>query len=222
MVKLGQSVMFESILYRAEVPEYLNKLNEICDKGLAKARKIKQKEIKERNERYGVDVGDHGMSYHTTRDLYKAPGMEDFESFVRATARNILESQGFDLSNYKMNYSEMWVQQFADRGGGHHETHVHWDNHISGFYFLKCSDRTSQPKFHDPRPGRMMMQLPLKDVKTLCAGMDNFKIKLKPGTLIFFNSYLPHEFKVDNGIDPFRFIHFNIKATRVQLPEKNA
>jgi len=28
-----------------------------------------------------------------------------------------------------------------------------------------------------------------------------------------FNSYLPHEFKVDSGIDAFRFIHFNIKAT---------
>ena len=50
MSKLGQSVMFESILYRAEVPKYLNKLNEICDKGLAKARNFKQKEIKERNE----------------------------------------------------------------------------------------------------------------------------------------------------------------------------
>ena len=222
MSKLGQSVMFESILYRAEVPEYLNKLNEICDKGLAKARNFKQKEIKERNERYGVDVGDHGMSYHTTGDLYKAPGMEDFESFVRATARNILESQGFDLSNYKMNYSEMWVQQFADRGGGHHETHVHWDNHISGFYFLKCSVRTCHPKFHDPRPGRMMMQLPFKDLKMLCAGMDNFLIRPIPGTLVFFNSYLPHEFKVDNGIDAFRFIHFNLKATQVQLPEKNA
>ena len=37
-----------------------------------------------------------------------------------------------------------------------------------------------------------------------------------------FNSYLPHEFKVDSGIDAFRFIHFNLKATQVQLPEKNA
>ena len=49
MSELGQSVMFESILYRAEVPKYLNKLNEICDKWIAKSRKIKQKEIKERN-----------------------------------------------------------------------------------------------------------------------------------------------------------------------------
>jgi len=222
MSELGESIMFESILYRAEVPKYLDEINKICDGWLTESRKQKQKEIKERNEEYGVDVGDHGMSYHTPGNLDKAPGMEKFESFVKMTAKNILESQGFDLSDYKMNYSEMWVQQFADKGGGHHETHVHWDNHISGFYFLKCSDRTSVPKFYDPRPGRMMMQLPFKDLNTLCTGMDNFKIKPIPGTLIFFNSYLPHEFKVDNGIDAFRFIHFNLKATQVQLPEKNA
>ena len=42
------------------------------------------------------------------------------------------------------------------------DTHVHWDNHISGFYFLKCSDKTSYPIFHDPRAG-MMTKLPQKD-----------------------------------------------------------
>ena len=70
--------------------------------------------------------------------------------------------------NHQLDYTEMWVQQFADHGGGHHETHVHWDNHISGFYFLKCSDRTSVPVFHDPRAGRMMLNLPIKDHTKLC------------------------------------------------------
>jgi hypothetical protein len=34
---------------------------------------------------------------------------------------------------------------------------------------------------------------------------------------IFFNSYLGHEFVVDHGIEPFRFIHFNIQAVPKQL-----
>ena len=34
---------------------------------------------------------------------------------------------------------------------------------------------------------------------------------------IFFNSYLQHEFVVDHGIGPFRFIHFNIQAFPKQL-----
>jgi len=36
--------------------------------------------------------------------------------------------------------------------------------------------------------------------------------KPKPGTLMLFNSYLPHQFAVDPGIEPFRFIHFNLSA----------
>ena len=36
--------------------------------------------------------------------------------------------------------------------------------------------------------------------------------KPKPGTLMLFNSYLPHQFAVDPGIEPFRFIHFNLQA----------
>ena len=39
-------------------------------------------------------------------------------------------------------------------------------------------------------------------------------IKPKPGTLIFFPAYVPHQFTVDEGSEPFRFIHFNLQAVR--------
>ena len=40
---------------------------------------------------------------------------------------------------------------------------------------------------------------------------DLFILNLVPGTLIIFPGYLEHEFSVDFGIEPFRFIHWNIK-----------
>ena len=206
-------VLFESIVYRKELPEHVDNLIKITNDYIHKARKNTRPEILKREKKYGVAIGDHGMSYHSHGKLYQDKRMADFETLIRVTARNILESQGFDVSGHELDYTEMWVQQFADQGGGHHETHVHWDNHISGFYFLKCSDRTSVPVFHDPRPGRMMLNLPLKDTSKLCYAMERQSLKIFPGTLLMFNSYLPHEFKVDNGIDAFLFIHFNIKAT---------
>ena len=106
----------------------------------------------------------------------------------------------------------MWIQKFAHEGGGHQDSHVHWDNHISGFYFVECSNRTSKPIFHDPRPGRMMLNLPIKNHSKLCPAMERQIVNVKPGTLLLFNSWLPHQFSVDNGIDPFRFIHFNLQA----------
>ena len=36
-------------------------------------------------------------------------------------------------------FSELWVQEFAKKGGGHHSAHIHWNQHVSGFYFLNIS-----------------------------------------------------------------------------------
>ena len=41
---------------------------------------------------------------------------------------------------------------------------------------------------------------------------NQFILNLQPGTLIIFPGYLEHEFSVDFGIEPFRFIHWNITS----------
>jgi hypothetical protein len=68
----------------------------------------------------------------------------------------------------------------------------------------------------------------LENVKTICWATarcrlttEKISLKPKPGTFIFFNSYLGHEFPVDHGIEPFRFIHFNIQAVPKQLINNN-
>jgi uncharacterized protein (TIGR02466 family) len=214
MSELHSFSLFDTILYKAEVPEYLKNKDfmSVCDEHTDQAISNAKKLIDERNKKFKIDVKDHGMSYHSGAEMYKDERFHNFELLIRNTARNILENQGFDLSNYSIDYTEMWIQKFAYEGGGHQDTHVHWDNHISGFYFVECSERTSKPVFHDPRPGRMMLNLPIKDHSKLCPAMERQIISVKPGTLLLFNSWLPHQFSVDNGIDPFRFIHFNLQA----------
>ena len=216
MSELHSFSLFDTILYKAEVPEYLKNKDfmSVCDEHTDQAISNAKKLIDERNKKFKIDVKDHGMSYHSGAEMYKDERFHDFELLIRNTARNILENQGFDLSNYSIDYTEMWIQKFAYEGGGHQDTHVHWDNHISGFYFAECSERTSKPVFHDPRAGRMMLNLPIKDHSKLCPAMERQIIPVKPGTLLLFNSWLPHQFSVDNGIDPFRFIHFNLQAKK--------
>jgi uncharacterized protein (TIGR02466 family) len=216
MSELHSFSLFDTILYKAEVPEYLKNKDfmSVCDEHTDQAISNAKKLIDERNKKFKIDVKDHGMSYHSGAEMYKDERFHDFELLIRNTARNILENQGFDLSNYSIDYTEMWIQKFAYEGGGHQDTHVHWDNHVSGFYFVECSERTSKPVFHDPRAGRMMLNLPIKDHSKLCPAMERQIISVKPGTLLLFNSWLPHQFSVDNGIDPFRFIHFNLQAKK--------
>ena len=116
------------------------------------------------------------------------------------------------MQQYTTMFSEMWVQEFAKKGGGHHSAHVHWNQHVSGFYFLKCSDKTSKPIFHEPRTGARATKLKMKDQKGVLGGSELIHFNPTPGTLIIFPGFLEHEFSVDFGIEPFRFIHWNIQA----------
>ena len=58
----------------------------------------------------------------------------------------------------------------------------------------------------------MMSLLPEKDNTLITNASEKINVKIKPGLFVFFNSYMTHEYVLDQGIDPFRFIHFNIRA----------
>ena len=222
VMKKKQDIMntnwyFSTPVYTIEKPEWVSSAIKATDKYIKESQKRLQPEIKERKKILGnkdyLKVKDHGVSYHST-PLNGDPNLKELEEYVGATAWNLLDEWGYDMSLYTIFYTEFWVQEFAKQGGGHHSTHVHWDNHISGFYFLKCNDKTSYPIFHDPRSGAMMTKLPHKDKSKLSNMSDMIHFKPKPGTLIFFPGYVPHEFTVDMGVEPFRFIHFNLQAVR--------
>ena len=57
----------------------------------------------------------------------------------------------------------------------------------------------------------MMTKLPQKDKSKINIMSDAVHYKPKPGTLMFFPSYLPHEFVVDDGI------HYLFGSRRIVL-----
>ncbi len=122
------------------------------------------------------------------------------------------------MQQYTTMFSELWVQEFAKKGGGYHSAHVHSNQHVSGFYFLKCSDKTSYPIFHEPRGGARATKLKMKpDEKGVWNGNELIHFKPIPGTLIIFPGFLEHEFCLDFGKEPFRFIHWNIQAVPKEM-----
>ena len=56
-----------------------------------------------------------------------------------------------------------------------------------------------------------MTKLPQTHVDNVTSATDIVHYKVKPGDMIIFPGYLLHEFSVDHGIEPFRFIHWNIQ-----------
>ena len=196
---------FKTPIWMEEKPEFVKSLYKASNKYINEAKKKEKDWIKK--------YGDFGRSYHSTQ-LTLDNDFIDFRNYIGQKCWDFLDWHGYDMQQYQTMFTEMWVQEFAKKGGGNHSAHIHWNQHVSGFYFLKCSDKTSFPIFHDPRTGARATKLKMKEeaAKGVFNGTELIQFKPKPGTLMIFPGYLEHEFVVDHGKEPFRFIHVNVQA----------
>ena len=208
--QLQREDLFKCPIWFADEPGFVKDLNKASDSYIEESKKNLKADIDKRNKKYG-DKGDMGHVFHSTT-LIGDPSFKKLQDYIGATAYNLLGEMGFDLSHYQVFTTEMWVQEFSKKGGGHHTLHTHWNGHISGFYFLKASDKTSRPLFEDPRPGNVMNLLPEIDKSKVSYATSQINYHVKPGRMIFFPSYMPHQYVVDMGYEPFRFIHWNCQA----------
>ena len=199
---------FKTPIWIEDKPEFVKSLNQASNKYI--------KEAKKRNKDHIKKYGDFGMSHHST-PLTMDNNFLDFRNYIGQKSWEFLDWCGFDMQQYTTMFSELWVQEFSKNGGGHHSAHVHWNQHVSGFYFLKCSDKTSYPIFHEPRTGARATKLKMKPGNGVFHGTELIHFKPKPGTLIIFPGYMEHEYAVDFGIEPFRFIHWNIQAVPKEM-----
>jgi uncharacterized protein (TIGR02466 family) len=199
---------FKTPIWIEDKPEFVKSLNKASNQYIKDAKKREKEFIKKH--------GDFGRSYHST-PLTMDNNFLDFRNYVGQKSWEFLDWCGFDMQQYTTMFSELWVQEFAKNGGGHHSAHIHWNQHVSGFYFLKCSDKTSYPIFHEPRTGARATKLKMKPGNGIFHGTELVHFKPKPGTLIIFPGYLEHEYAVDFGVEPFRFIHWNIQAVPKEM-----
>ena len=208
--QLNREDYFKCPIWFADEPKFVNDLNKASDKYITYSKKMLQPGIDKRNKT-NKTKGDLGSVYHSN-SLIGDPNFKKLQDYIGATSNNLLIEMGFDMSNHSLFTTEMWVQEFAKNGGGHHTLHTHWNGHISGFYFLKASDKTSVPLFEDPRAGNLMNLLPEADKSKVTYASSAIHYKAEPGRMIFFPSYMPHQYTVDMGVEPFRFIHWNCQA----------
>ena len=151
---MAREDLFKCPIWFADEPGFVNKLNKASDKYIEASKKNLKPQIDKRNKKFG-NKGDMGHVFHST-SLIGDPNFAELQNYVGATAHNLLNEMGFDLTNYHTVFiTELWVQEFAKKGAGYHTLHTHWNGHISGFYFLKASEATSMPLFEDPRPGNV-------------------------------------------------------------------
>ena len=200
---------FASPVYAEELPQWVEKIDRLSDPYIKQARKEQEENNKKRlTLGYKNDIG---MTYHSTA-LEPDENFRFFHDYVAQKSRWCLDDMGYDMSNYSLIYTESWVQEFSFNGAGHHWFHTHGNNHISGFYFLKCSEKTSRPFFQDPRTAHVPLKLKEKEPTKITNANDIVNYGVTPGSLILFPAYMSHAYSVDHGVDPHRFMHINMRA----------
>ncbi len=213
-MKMIKSEYFASPVYMEEKKEWVENINSLCNPYISDARNKQSDELKKREkDGYKNDIG---MTYHSG-PLEPDQNFRFFHNYVAEKSRWCLEDMGYDMDSYNLIFTESWVQEFSFNGAGHHWFHTHSNNHISGFFFLNASDKTSRPFFQDPRTAHVPLKLKEKDSKKITNANDLINYSVYPGTLMIFPAYMSHAYMVDHGIEPFRFIHFNMRAVEKEI-----
>jgi hypothetical protein len=157
-----------------------------------------------------------------TESLLSDERLKEFASYIANTAWNILDSQGYNMDELNTFFTEMWCQEHYKHSGM--DQHVHnFGSQIIGFYFIECPEKKSKVVFHDPRPGKVQIDLPQKNESevTISSAMVNFEAT--PGTFMFTNAWLPHSFTRNESDEPVKFIHFNLTVgAAVKAPAVNS
>jgi uncharacterized protein (TIGR02466 family) len=194
---------FPCPIYIIERPDFLEAVNTVSEESLAEFRKTQSL-----NEIYPL---------YMSGNYYADSRMAGFTEFVGATAWNILNEQGYAMQNMAVQFTEMWTQEHHKHSAM--DAHVHgFGSQIIGFYFLETPENCSRVVFHDPRSGKVQIDLPEKDMNNATPASKMINFTPKPGMMILANSWLSHAFTRHAAELPIKFVHFNL--TVIPAPQK--
>ena len=204
---MGFAEYFKTPVYMENLSHWVDDINNKCEKHLKAIRESEK--YKERvKKKKGSDFGEVAHSYPIAAD----PELKFYIDHIGQRSWEFLDQMGFDLSNHTCVFTECWVQEFPKDGGGHHNSHVHSNNHVSGFLYLKRDEDGPVPVIHDPRPAALISALPQKNISNITYATNEIHWTPKPGDLILIPAYITHQYSMGGPNQSFRFIHFNIQA----------
>jgi|688.fasta_scaffold292992_2 uncharacterized protein (TIGR02466 family) len=194
---------FPCPIYVIERPDFLEAVNTVSEEALEAQHKERKLD-----EIYPV---------YMTGNYFADPRMVGFTEFVGATAWNILNEQGYAMGDKAVSFMEMWTQEHYKHSAM--DAHVHgFGSQITGFYFLETPEDCSRVVFHDPRAGKVQIDLPEQDMNMATPASKMINFTPKPGMMIFANSWLSHSFTRHAADLPIKFVHFNL--TVISAPQQ--
>ena len=153
-----------------------------------------------------------------TNGFFHEPVLSNFTQYIAQTAWTILRDQGFAMENIGTHFREMWAQEHNQYQGHDEHIHTHGDQ-ISGFYFIDAPEGSCNVLIHDPRAGKVQINLEEANKAVVTDASSVAMFIPKPGQMFFINSWLPHSITRNPSTNPTRLVHFNL--TVGALPKTN-
>lgn len=186
---------FPSSVYVSKKPEFLEAVTEVSEEAL---------------KRITHDV--HELyPMHNTDNYANDPRLIDFCKCLWQSGWNILQGQGYDMANFNVMVDAVWTQEHYKHSLM--EQHVHGGgSQLVGFYFLETPENCSRAMFHDPRGGKVQINLPEADMSNATPASNTINFAPEPGMMLISNAWLPHSFGRHGSDKPIKFVHFNLSV----------
>jgi len=184
---------FPSAIYREEKPEWVPHVLRQADRYFEEQKKL--------NKEHGCD-----LTVNQTANIGDDPELFFLSDYFAKTSTDLLQKQGYLIDQYEFYTSGMWGQEIGL--DGMHDPHVHANCQMCGLFFLDTQPGGSFPIFSDPRPGKVMTDFFVVDDGVYVGTPKIYFNNMEPGTFMFFNAWLPHQFTQNKSQSMTKFIHF--------------
>ena len=192
---------FPSTIYREEKPEWVDHVLKQSEKHYEQQKKFNQ---------------EHNIYYPVVQTDFMGNDPELFflADYFAKTSAELLRRQGYFIDPYEFYTAGMWGQEIAHMGM--HEPHVHANAQMCGLFFLETPVGGSFPVFSDPRPAKAMTDFFMVDDGVYSGTPKIHFNNMIPGTFMFFNSWLPHQFALNQSQMSTKFVHFMLNCRERQ------
>lgn len=179
---------FPAIVYRDERPDLVEKVLPTCVQALDQVRQ-------------------DGMLMIQSAHLGHDPALREVADYLLLSAVDILKGQGYSVEKYDFYLSGLWAQETVKSAGTN--VHVHKNSQICGWFFLETPEGGAYPMYHDTRTNKEMIELDFVqgDEISNATNMINFN-NMRPGSVLFSNSWMKHQLVGGVSDTPTRCIHF--------------
>lgn len=179
---------FPALVYREERPDLIQNALPVCKSHLDQIRT------------------DGGGLLQSNQLAYE-PALREVADYLLMSSVSILRSQGYLVDNYDFYLQGLWAQE-VNRGSGT-IPHAHKNSQICGWFFLEVPKTGVYPVYHDCRMNKGMVELDFAQGTEITNATSSIHFNdIVPGTVLFSNSWIPHQLLNNESDVPARCIHF--------------